>query len=202
MTEMRIEPVVLEGRHVRLEPLEARHFPGLTEVGAPTPDVAADIFRWMPHTYRSAKELEASLHTLLHELAARTAVPFATVERASGRPVGSTRYMAIDRAHRRVEIGGTWIAPAWQRTAINTEAKLLMLSHAFEVLGCIRVEFKTDAFNTRSRTAIARLGAVEEGTFRNHMIVDGGRLRDSVYFSITPREWPEIKARLQSRLAR
>lgn len=201
-TEMRIEPVVLEGRHVRLEPLDMRHFSGLVEAGAPTPDVAAGIFRWMPHTYRDAADLEASLHTLLRELEARTALPFATIDRAAGRPVGSTRFMAIDVPNRHVEIGGTWIAPAWQRTAVNTEAKLLMLSHAFETWGCIRVEFKTDSLNEKSRTAIARLGAVEEGTFRNHMIVDGGRLRHSVYFSITQQEWPEIKARLQAHLSR
>lgn len=200
--DVSFDPRPLEGQHVRLEPLEARHIPGLIEVGAPGPETAESIFRWMPEVFRTAEALEASLQTLLREREAGKSLPFATIECATNRPVGSTRFMAIDTAHRRVEIGGTWIAPAWQRTAINTEAKLLMLSHAFEVLGCIRVEFKTDAFNTRSRAAIARLSAVEEGTFRNHMIVDGGRLRDSVYFSITPPEWPEIKARLQSRLAR
>ena len=192
----------LEGRHVRLEPLEARHIPGLLEVGAPGPETAESIFRYMPHTFRTPRELEASLQTLLRERADGVSLAFATIDRVTNRPVGSTRFMAIDAVNRRLEIGGTWIAPAWQRTAINTEAKLLMLGHAFEAYGCIRVEFKTDSRNARSRQAIARLGAKEEGTFRNHMIVDGGRLRDSVYFSITHQEWPAIKAALQAKLAR
>ncbi len=191
----------LEGRHVRLEPLDTRHIPGLLEVGAPDPETAESIFRWMPKIFRTPDELEASLHSLVRERADGKALPFATIDRLTNRPVGSTRFMAIDAPNRRLEIGGTWIAPAWQRTAINTEAKLLMLGHAFEVLGCIRVEFKTDSLNARSRAAIARLGAKEEGTFRNHMIVDGGRLRHSVYFSITHTEWPAIKATLQARLA-
>jgi RimJ/RimL family protein N-acetyltransferase len=192
----------LEGRHVRLEALEARHIPGLLEVGTPGPETAAEIFRYMPHTFRTPEALAASLQTLLRERADGTSLAFATIDRLTNRPVGSTRFMAIDRANRHLEIGGTWIAPAWQRTAINTEAKLLMLGHAFEGYGCIRVEFKTDSLNVRSREAILRLGAKEEGTFRNHMIVDGGRLRHSVYFSITHQEWPAIKAGLQAKLAR
>jgi RimJ/RimL family protein N-acetyltransferase len=110
--------------------------------------------------------------------------------------------MSIDPPNRRLEIGSTWIAPKWQRTAINTEAKLLMLTYAFEELKSIRVEFKTDSLNTQSRTAIARLGAVEEGTFRNHMVTQGGRLRHSVYFSIIDSEWPAVKSRLETALKR
>lgn len=192
---MRIEPISLEGRHVRLEPLEHGHLPGLVAVG-----LTGDIFRWMPRVVRTADDMQALVELALRERAAATALPFATIEHASGRVVGSTQFMAIDTTHRRVEIGGTWIATAWQRTAINTEAKLLMLRHAFEVWGCNRVEFKTDALNARSRAAILRLGATEEGTFRNHMIADGGRLRDSVYFSITHQEWPQIRTALHARL--
>ena len=122
-------------------------------------------------------------------------MPFATVERNSKKIVGSTRFMNIDAMNRHVEIGSTWIAPPWQRTAVNTEAKYLMLRHAFETWKCMRVEFKTDLMNERSRRAILRLGAKEEGTFRKHMVTWSGRIRDSVYFSIIDTEWPEVKAR-------
>jgi RimJ/RimL family protein N-acetyltransferase len=128
-------------------------------------------------------------------------VVFATVERSSGRTVGSTRFMNIDRANRRVEIGSTWIAPAWQRTAVNTEAKYLMLRHAFETWGCVRVELKTDALNQKSRNAILRIGAKEEGRLRRHVVTWTGRIRDSVYFSILDDEWPGVKARLEEKLA-
>jgi RimJ/RimL family protein N-acetyltransferase len=116
--------------------------------------------------------------------------------------MGSTRFGNIDAPNHRVEIGWTWIGKPWQRTPVNTEAKFLMLQHAFEVWQCIRVEFKTDALNTRSRAAIARLGAKEEGIFRHHMITESGRLRDSVYFSIINDEWPEVKTLLQKLLAK
>jgi RimJ/RimL family protein N-acetyltransferase len=128
-------------------------------------------------------------------------VVFATVETSSGRVIGSTRFMNIDRANRRVEIGSTWIAPPWQRTAVNTEAKYLMLRHAFEVWGCIRVELKTDALNQKSRNAILRIGAKEEGTLRRHLITHTGRVRDTVYFSILDSEWPGVKARLTRKSA-
>jgi RimJ/RimL family protein N-acetyltransferase len=127
-------------------------------------------------------------------------IVFATVERRSGRTVGSTRFMNIDRVNKRVEIGSTWIATAWQRTAVNTEAKYLMLRHAFEVWGCIRVELKTDALNQKSRNAILRIGAKEEGTLRRHLVTSTGRVRDTVYFSILDSEWPEAKGRLESKL--
>ncbi len=128
-------------------------------------------------------------------------VAFATVNRGSGQVIGSTRFMNIDRTNRRVEIGSTWIVPAWQRTAVNAEAKYLMLQHAFEVWKCIRVELKTDALNEKSRNAILRLGAKEEGTLRKHVITWTGRARDSVYFSILDTEWPQVKARLEGKLA-
>jgi RimJ/RimL family protein N-acetyltransferase len=142
----------------------------------------------------------AYIRTALEAQAAGTALPFVTVERASGRIVGSTRYMNIDVPNRRVEIGSTWIAGPWQRTVVNTEAKYLMLRHAFEELGCIRVELKTDSLNERSRTAILRIGARQEGIFRNHMITWSGRLRHSVFFSIIDAEWTEVKAALEAKL--
>ena len=126
-------------------------------------------------------------------------LPFATIEKATGKLVGSTRYLNIDMANKRVEIGSTWIAPAWQRTAINTEAKYLMLRHAFEMLGCNRVELKTDSLNTKSRNAILRIGAKEEGTLRAHMVTWTGRLRDTVYYSVLAPEWPDVKAKLVAR---
>jgi len=126
---------------------------------------------------------------------------FATVEQDSGRVIGSTRFMNIDRVNRRVEIGSTWIALPWQRTAVNTEAKYLMLRHAFEVWKCMRVELKTDALNQKSRNAILRIGAKEEGTLRRHLLTFSGRVRDTVYFSILDDEWAEVKARLEARLA-
>ncbi len=131
-----------------------------------------------------------------------TALPFATVEQSSGRVIGSTRYMNIDKPNRHVEIGATWIGRPWQRTVVNTEAKYLMLRHAFETLGCFRVELKTDALNQRSRNAILRIGASQEGIFRKHMVCADGRLRDSVYFSIIDSEWPGVKARLEAKLHR
>lgn len=128
------------------------------------------------------------------------ALPFVTVERSSGKVIGSTRLGNIDVQNRRAEIGWTWIDPAWQRTAVNTEAKLLMLTHAFEVWKCIRLELKTDVLNEKSRNAILRLGAKEEGVFRNHVICDTGRFRDSIYFSIIESEWESVKTNLTSKL--
>jgi N-acetyltransferase len=191
------EPVTLEGRWVRLEPLEMRHWEGLADVG-----MDPEIWRWTTSLVRTPEEMRRTVEEAVEARERGLALPFATVERASGRPVGSTRFANIDRANRRVEIGWTWIAPPWQRTAINTEAKLLMLRHAFEELGCIRVELKTDALNARSRAAIERLGAVEEGTLRQHTITATGRVRDTVYYSILESEWLEVRARLETALGR
>jgi N-acetyltransferase len=193
---MIVEPVTLEGKHVRLEPLSPAHHAALAEVG-----LDEELWRWIPAPVRTPEEMRAYIETALREQAAGTALPFSTVERATGRPIGSTRFANIDRANRRVEIGWTWIARPWQRTAVNTEAKYLMLRHAFETLGCIRVELKTDSLNQRSRHAILRIGAQEEGTFRNHMITSSGRVRHSVYYSIIDSEWPAVKARLLERLS-
>jgi RimJ/RimL family protein N-acetyltransferase len=192
-----VEPITLEGSAVRLEPLSLEHLPALINVG-----LEADIWRWMPRPVNSPADMRAFIEAALDALAAGTEMPFATIDRASGMVVGSTRFMAIEPRHRRLEIGYTWLAPAWQRTAINTDAKLLMLAHAFGVLGALRVEFKTDALNERSRAALAGIGAQEEGTLRWHILTESGRRRDSVYFSVIEEEWPRVRQHLERRLAR
>lgn len=194
---MVIEPVTLEGRFIRLEPLRLAHHAPLCAVG-----LDEDLWRWIPAPVRTPEEMREYIETALAAQAAGTALPFATIETATGRAIGSTRFAAIERAHRRVEIGWTWLGRAWQRTAANTEAKYLMLRHAFETWGCHRVELKTDSLNARSRAAILRLGAKEEGTLRNHMVTASGRLRHTVYYSIIDSEWPAMKAGLEERLAR
>jgi RimJ/RimL family protein N-acetyltransferase len=195
MQVMDIRPTTLEGRYVRLEPLSESHHAPLAQVLDPT------LLQWFTQPVVTAEELRGFIATALEEQAQGRSLPFATVDRATGRAIGSTRFGNIDRANRRVEIGWTWIGRVWQRTAVNTEAKLLMLSHAFEAWGAIRVEFKTDSRNTQSRAALARLGATEEGYFRNHMVTASGRLRHSVWFSIVDSEWPMVKRRLEARLA-
>ena len=194
--EMRVVPVTLEGRHVRLEPLTRGHVEALSAVG-----LDADLWRWIPVPVRAREEMAAYVETALQDQASGMALPFVQVEKMSGRVVGSTRYGNIERTHHRLEIGWTWVGRAWQRTAINTEAKYLLLRHAFETLRCMRVELKTDSLNERSRAAIQRIGAREEGIFRNHMITESGRIRHSVYYSIVDAEWPQVKSRLESRLA-
>ena len=194
---MNIEPVTLEGQYVLLEPLSLSHHAQLCEVG-----LDEEIWRWVSTAVKTPDDLHKYIETAIDLREQGSALPFATIERSSGRAIGSTRFGNIDRANRRVEIGWTWVAPAWQRTPINTEAKYVMLRHAFEVWGCIRVELKTDFLNEKSRNAIARLGAKQEGIFRNHMVMPGGRIRDSVYFSIIDSEWPAVKANLESKLAR
>jgi N-acetyltransferase len=189
--------VILEGAQVRLEPLTPAHHAAFCEVG-----LDPDLWQWIPYRATTADEMLAYIRSALDAQAAGTALPFATVERATGRVIGSTRYMNIDRANRRVEIGATWIAKPWQRTAINTEAKYLMLRHAFETLGCVRVELKTDALNQKSRNAILRIGAKEEGTLRRHIVTWTGRVRDSVYFSILDSEWPAVKMALEAKLTK
>jgi len=192
---MVVSPVVLEGPHVRLEPLAKAHLAGLVAVG-----LVEELWRWIPTPVRTREEMAAYIETALDEQAQGVASPFAIVEKCTSRAIGSTRYGSIDRAHHRVEIGWTWVARDWQRTAMNTEAKYLLLKHAFETLGCMRVELKTDSLNERSRAAILRLGAREEGIFRNHMITASGRIRHTVYFSIIDSEWPAVKARLEAKL--
>jgi len=192
-----VEPVTLEGRTIRLEPLATGHIEGLVEVG-----LDPVLWRWTLSMIATPDDMRGYLEVALAERAAGRAMPFATVERASGRPVGSTRYLAIEPTHRRLEIGYTWVAPGWQRTSVNSEAKLLLLGHAFDRLGAIRVEFKTDSLNVQSRQALLGIGATEEGTLRNHMISQGDRRRHSVYFSVIVEEWPRVRDHLRARLAR
>jgi N-acetyltransferase len=193
---MQTGPVTLEGRHVRLEPVSLAHVPALWRVGA-----YEEIWRYIPYAVHSEDEMRAYIESELAKQQAGLVVRFTTIAKTIAAPVGSTSYLNIDRQHHRLEIGGTWITPAWQRSPINTEARYLQLQYAFETLGCIRVEFKTDSLNTKSRQALARIGAVEEGTFRNHMVMPSGRIRHSVYFSITSEDWPAVKAHLEERMA-
>ncbi|HEY2916610.1 MAG TPA: GNAT family protein [Candidatus Limnocylindrales bacterium] len=197
MADRWVQPVTLEGRRVRLEPLAEHHLDGLVEVGLnPT------IWRWTTAQPADRAGMEAWLEAALAARAAGTDEPFATIEVATGRPIGSTRYMAIVPEHRRLEIGWTWVAPAWQRTGANREAKYLQLRHAFEVLGANRVEFKTDSLNEKANPGLLGIGATFEGTFRNHMIMPGGRLRHSNYYSVIVDEWPRVRAALEADLAR
>lgn len=194
---MVVAPVVLEGLHVRLEPLTLEYHAGLCEVG-----LDADLLQWTEAYAPTPDGLRAYIEEALQSQADGAALPFAVISKADVRPVGSTRYGNIDRRNRRVEIGWTWYARPWQRTAVNTESKYLLLRHGFETLGCIRVEFKTDALNARSRRALLRIGAQEEGVFRCHMILPSGRVRDTVYYSIIDDEWPEVRRHLEELLAR
>ena len=182
---------------MRLEPLRAEHAAALWEIAK---NDLGDLFQWIPYPLKSLSDFEQFNRQVLEEQQRGLTIPFVTLERASGQIVGTTRYMNMDLANRKVEIGSTWIAPPWQRTAINTEAKYLMLRHAFEVWDCLRVELKTDAMNQRSRKAILRLGAKEEGILRKHMLTWNGRQRDSVYFSILDTEWPQVKSNLKKML--
>jgi RimJ/RimL family protein N-acetyltransferase len=194
---MQIAAVVLGGTYVRLEPLALSHLDQLSEVG-----LDEELWRWIPIQVRTRDDMWAYIRTALKQQADGTSLPFATIEQSSGRAIGSTRYMNIDRANRHVEIGGTWIARPWQRSAVNTEAKYLMLRHAFEYLGCFRVELKTDVLNEKSRNAILRIGAKQEGIFRRHVLCDSGRVRDSVWFSVIDSEWPAVKIALEQKLAK
>jgi len=191
-------PVTLEGNVVRLEPLRREHADLFWEVAHE--DVEA-IFRWIPYSVTKREDFDRMVDKAFAEQDRGESIVLATVERGSGKVVGSTRFMSIDRSNKRVEIGSTWIVPAWQRTAINTEAKYLMLRHAFEEWKCIRVELKTDVLNEKSRNAILRIGAKEEGVFRKHLVTRSGRIRDTVYFSIIDTEWPRVKTRLEDMLA-
>lgn len=188
-----VTPLTLEGSVVRLEPIRREHAELFWEIAK---NDLEEIFRWIPYSMRGPEDFRKLIDKIFAEQERGESVAFATVERSSGRVIGSTRFMNIDRANRRVEVGSTWIAPPWQRTAVNSEAKYLMLRHAFEVWKCIRVELKTDALNQKSRSAILRIGAKEEGTLRRHLITCTGRVRDTVYFSILGSEWPEVKTRL------
>ncbi len=179
---------------MRLEPLSRRHLPALAQVA-----LDPDLWQWAPNPVVTEDDLARYVQ---EALASRGGfLPFAIVVLDGERVVGSTRYGNAVREHRRIEIGWTWVATAWQRTVVNTESKYLLLRHAFEALECQRVEFKTDALNAQSRRALLRVGAREEGTLRSHMITASGRLRDSVYYSILAAEWPVLRPALEARLA-
>lgn len=193
-----LQPVTLEGALIRLEPLRLSHHTALSKVG-----LEPEIWPYFTKPILNEADMREYIEIALKGEADQTMLPFVTILQGGKVPIGSTRFMNIDRVNYRAEIGSTWINPRWQRTGVNTEAKYLMLRHAFEVLGCIRVELKTDSLNNRSRQAILRLGAVEEGLFRNHMIMHDGRLRHSVYFSITDEEWHNrVKAHMETLLKR
>ena len=189
---MPLDPVTLHGEAVRLEPLAREHVPGLLAVG-----LDPDLWRITVQFGGTPEALAAYVDEALRQQAAGTALPFALVEPATGRVVGSTRFGNYDAASARVEIGWTWVAREWQRTRVNTEAKFLLLRHAFESLGMERVELKTDAINMRSRNAILRIGATQEGILRRHQRTWDGRLRDTVFFSILREEWPVVRERLE-----
>ena len=192
-----IAPCTLEGTHVRLRPLSPEHVEGLCAVG-----LDPDLWRWIPNQVRNRDDMRRYVETALDEQRRGVSLPFATTLKESGQVIGSTRYGNVSLENHRVEIGWTWIGRDWQRSAANTEAKYLMLRHAFESLGCKRVELKTDVLNERSRNAILRIGAKQEGILRRHILTDTGRMRDTVYFSILDDEWPAVKQQLEAKLAR
>jgi len=189
-------PVTLTSPDVRLEPLTLAHVPALARVGL---DPA--LWGWIPNPITDADAMQAYVTTAIDEQRRGVALPFAIVETAGGSVIGSTRFAAIDVPNRRLEIGWTWLARSHQRTRANTAAKRLLLGHAFEALAANRVELKTDALNETSRNAIGRIGGVQEGILRQHVVCASGRIRDTVYFSILAAEWPAVRRRLDERLA-
>jgi RimJ/RimL family protein N-acetyltransferase len=193
---MDVKPVVLEGRHVRLEPLTEAHIHGLAQIG-----LGQDFWQFMLYGDINTEEDMANwVRDMLGRAERGTDLPFVAIHLASGRVAGATRYLNIMPKDRGLEVGGTWYGLEFQRTAVNTECKYLLIRHAFETLGCIRVQLKTDLRNERSQKAIERIGAEKEGVLRNHLILPDGRVRDSVFYSILDTEWPEIKKRLEEML--
>lgn len=192
-----LPPVTLEGEIVRLEPLALAHAAALAEAG-----LHPELWRLQPEPVESADDMRRYVERALAGQAAGACLPFAIVRRADGQVIGATRYMDIALPHKRLEIGATWLTPASQRSGANTEAKYLLLQHAFETIGIMRVVFKTEVTNLQSRQAILRIGGVEEGVFRKHLIAQSGRARDMVYFAILDEDWPAAKARLLARLRR
>ncbi|MCV2367901.1 GNAT family N-acetyltransferase [Roseateles oligotrophus] len=192
---MQVAPVTLQGPTLRLEPLSLDHVDGLAAVG-----LLPELWRWVPTLISTPAEMRGYVELALEDQFKGASLPFALVlagpGQQNGQVVGSSRFGNISLRDRRLEIGWTWVAPAWQRSSVNTEAKTLLLTHAFETLGAHRVELKTDFLNDKSRAAIARIGATQEGIFRRHIVNDNGRVRDTVYFSIIDSEWPAVKARL------
>lgn len=195
---MDIKPVVLTGSHVRLEPMTEAHVPVLAEIGVGQPFWGFMVYG----NINSVEDMRGWVLDILSRAEKGTDLPFVAVHLASGRVAGATRYLNIMPDDRGLEIGGTWYGSAFQRTAVNTECKYLLLRHAFEELGCIRVQLKTDLRNERSQRAIERIGGVKEGVLRNHMILPDGHIRHSVFYSILDTEWPQVKKRLQEMLER
>ena len=193
---MEVKPVTLTGKFVRLEPLSEAHVDGLAQIG-----VGQTFWDFMVYgEMNSVDDMRNWVRDIMSRGARGTDLPFAVIHLESGRVAGATRYLNIMPHDRGLEVGGTWYGPEYQRTATNTECKYLLLSHAFETLGCIRVQIKTDSRNERSQKAIERLGAVKEGVLRNHMILPDGHIRDSVYYSILDSEWPAVKKNLEKML--
>ena len=195
---MDIKPVVLTGSHVRLEPMTEAHVLSLAEIGVGKPFWGFMVYG----NINSIEDMRGWVLDILSREEKGTDLPFVAVHLASGRVAGATRYLNIMPDDRGLEIGGTWYGPEFQRTAVNTECKYLLLRHAFEELGCIRVQLKTDLRNERSQRAIERIGGVKEGVLRNHMILPDGHYRHSVFYSILDTEWPMVKKRLQEMLER
>lgn len=193
---LEIEPVVLTGRFIRLEPLSEDHVPDLSLVG-----LDDSIWRFMLYgEIRTQEDIRFWVKDMLERQAKGFDLPFAVVLLETGKAIGATRYLEIRHKHQGLEIGGTWYGVQYQRTVVNKEAKLLLLTHAFERLNCIRVQFKTDLRNEQSQRAIERLGAVKEGVLRNHMLLPGGIIRHSVYYSIIEEEWLGVKENLERKL--
>lgn len=194
---MEFKPTVLESEHVRLEPLDKTHKNGLC-AAINDGQLWELFFTFVPHP----NDIEGFYQKAEADMAANSSLVFATIDKQTGNVAGSTRFMKTVWPHKRLEIGFTFLGESWQRTAINTEAKYLMLQHAFEVLQMNRVEFLTDVHNEKSRRAILRLGAAEEGILRNHMVMPDQRIRDSVVFSIATQEWPTVKQSLENKIAK
>jgi RimJ/RimL family protein N-acetyltransferase len=195
---MKIEPITLFGKFVRLEPLSEAHVPDLAKVGLET-----EIWRFMRYgNVETEAHLGAWVQELLDLQTQGTDSPFAVIYQATGNAIGCTRYLNIDPPNRSLEIGGTWYGLEYQGTLVNRECKYLLLKHAFEVLDCIRVWFKADARNLHSQRALERIGAVKEGVLRNHMVLPDGFIRDSVVYSLVPAEWPQVKQKLEAELSK
>jgi RimJ/RimL family protein N-acetyltransferase len=193
---MKIHSITLNGDVIRLEPLSENHAPGLAQVGRDR-----IIWRYLPYgELTDEKKMLAHIRLLLERARRRIDLPFVVMFNQTGRPIGCTRYLDINREHRKLEIGGTWYGLAYQRTKVNTESKYLLLQHAFEVYKCVRVQFKTDLRNERSQRALERIGAIREGVLRNHLILPDGEIRDSVFYSILLNEWPVVKNNLKTKL--
>jgi RimJ/RimL family protein N-acetyltransferase len=198
MADLEVKPVILEGKHVRLEPMTEAHIPALAEIG-----IGHTFWDFMVYgAMNTEDDMRGWVTDILSRAEKGTDLPFVAIHLASGRVAGATRYLNIMPKERGLEVGGTWYGTEFQRTAVNTECKYLLFKHAFETLGCIRVQLKTDLRNERSQKAIERIGAVKEGVLRNHIILPDGYFRHSVFYSILDTEWGDVKRRLEEMLAR